>query len=212
MKTALDNAQKVYDNKKATQVEVNDAFDKLSHAMSQLDFYKGNKTALKGLVSKIDKLNRDDYFAVMWKVLDPTLTKAKTVLANENALEKDVNDAYDGLVKAFLQLQMKPSKDLLNEYIAKAEKLDQKAYTNASWRTFEAALTQAKAVVANSEATQKEVTEAQTGLSTAMNHLVSVVHTSSTQTADTSPIIFFGFIGLLALTGGIVLKKKKFFK
>ncbi len=212
LKTALDNAQKVYDNKKATQVEVNDAFDKLSHAMSQLDFYKGNKTALKGLVNQIDKLNRDDYFAVMWKVLDPTLTKAKTVLANENALEKDVNDAYDGLVKAFLQLQMKPSKDLLNEYIAKAEKLDQKAYTNTSWKTFEAALTQAKAVVANSEASQKEVTEAQTNLSTAMNHLVSVAHTSSTQTEDTNQIAFFVFIGLLALTGGIVLKKKKFFK
>ena len=75
------------------------------------------------------------------QVLDPTLTKAKTVLANENALEKDVNDAYDGLVKAFLQLQMKTSNDLLNEYIAKAEKLDQKAYTNTSWKTFEAALT-----------------------------------------------------------------------
>ena len=107
---------------------------------------------------------------------------------------------------------MKPSKDLLNKYIAKAEKLDQKAYTNASWKTFEAALTQAKAVVANSEATQKEVTEAQTNLSTAMNHLVSVAHTSSTQTEDTNQIAFFVFIGLVAVAGGIVLKKKKFFK
>ena len=212
-KTALDNAQKVFDNPNATQVEVNNAFETIAQAMEKLNTFKGDKTKLKDLVDKIDKLDKNNYFDAPWKVLEPVLSKAKTVLANENALEKDVNDAYDDLVKAFLQLQMKPSKDLLNDYIVRAEKLDKKAYTNASWKTLEEALTQAKAVVANSEATHKEVDEAQNSLKTAIDGLVKVsTNTSSTQTGDTSPIIFFGLIGLLALTGGIVLKKKKIFK
>ena len=45
-KAALENAQTVFDNAKATQEEVNNAFDRLAKVMQMLEFYKGDKIAL----------------------------------------------------------------------------------------------------------------------------------------------------------------------
>ena len=45
-KAALEDAQTVYDNAKATQEEVNNAFDRLAKVMQMLEFYKGDKIAL----------------------------------------------------------------------------------------------------------------------------------------------------------------------
>ena len=40
--------------------------------------------------------------------------KLKVVVNNQNALEPEVQEAHDKLVRAFLQLRLKPNKDDLN--------------------------------------------------------------------------------------------------
>lgn len=227
-KAALAKAKDIIANKEATQDEVNNAFDRLANVMQMLEFYKGDKTQLTNLINKIKALNEGDYTALSWTNLQPVLDEAKAILNNENALEKEVNEAYDKLVRAFLQLRLKPNKDLLNELIQDAEGLNRSNYTLASWGGLEEALTQARAVYSNDQATHEEVSVAENTLKTAIENLKtidSVSNVPNNQTSDKAQnnIIksgdvktgdnesFIGIAGfgisLVALT--FLLKKKK---
>ena len=61
--------------------------------MQKLEFYKGDKKALQELVNKIELLNSNDFTKTSWDQLMPVLNIANQVLANENALVKEVNDS-----------------------------------------------------------------------------------------------------------------------
>lgn len=63
-------------------------------------------------------------------------------------------------------------KTQLSEAVANAEKLVQANYTSASWAPFSAALTNAKAVLADAGATQAQIDDAESVLETAGNDLV----------------------------------------
>ncbi|MFQ7171885.1 MAG: hypothetical protein ACLRQF_07230 [Thomasclavelia ramosa] len=63
----------------------------------------------------------------------------------------------DQLVRTFLQLRLKPNKDLLSVSINKAENTDQTKYTAVLLLSLKSALVEAKAVLDNNEATQDEV-------------------------------------------------------
>ena len=228
---ALENAQAVYDRGNASQIEIDNAFNRLAKVMQMLEFYKGDKIQLRALVEKIGGLNKEDYSTASWNILDPVLTEANNVLANENALEQEVNETYDKLVRAFLQLRLKPNKDLLNELIINAESVNRALYTVASCQPFEAALNEARAVLANNDATQEEIETAHTNLQVALDNLivkdvtpdtpnanipssdvkpVNNGDSSALKTGDNSMILPLAFTGLLALaSGAIVLKKKK---
>ena len=80
----------------------------------------------------------------------PVLDEAKVVVNNQNALEPE---AHDKLVRAFLQLRLKPNKDALNELINKAESLNSAEYTSESWAAVANILIDVKAVAANEVAT-----------------------------------------------------------
>ena len=129
-KAALENAQIIFDKKDANELEINKAFERLSNVMQMLEFYKGDKTQLSALVEKIEKLNKNDYLSATWKNLESVLTTAKDVLNNPDALEIEVSETHDQLVRTFLQLRLKPNKDLLSELINKAENTDQTKYMN----------------------------------------------------------------------------------
>lgn len=169
-KAALENAQIIFDKKDANELEINKAFERLSNVMQMLEFYKGDKTQLSALVEKIEKLNKNDYLSATWKNLESVLTTAKDVLNNPDALEIEVSETHDQLVRTFLQLRLKPNKDLLSELINKAENTDQTKYTAVSLLSLKSALVEAKAVLDNNEATQDEVTAVEILLKTALNN------------------------------------------
>ena len=60
-KVARDEANTIYNDTSASQVEVNNAFDKLAKAMHMLDFVKGDKTALKAFIDKVSGLEASKY-------------------------------------------------------------------------------------------------------------------------------------------------------
>lgn len=132
-KAALAEAQQINGTSLATQEEVNASFDRLSDVMQKLSFKKGDKTDLENLIKKIAKLNAEDYLTSTWNAMLPVLDEAKVVVNNQNALEPEVQEAHDKLVRAFLQLRLKPNKDALNELINKAESLNSAEYTSESW-------------------------------------------------------------------------------
>ena len=97
------------------------------------DSYKGNKAQLQAFVEQLAGLNEDDYSQKTWLVFEEALNNANVVLANENAMQEEVDETYTKLVKAFLELRLIPNKDLLADLINQAESLNANDYTAASY-------------------------------------------------------------------------------
>ncbi|WP_343009183.1 alpha-N-acetylglucosaminidase TIM-barrel domain-containing protein [Clostridium celatum] len=172
-KAALAEAQAILSNNKATQDQVNAAFDRLSDAMQLLSFEKGNKEHLISLVERINKLEGDKYIKSTWDKLQQILVVANGVIADENALEAEVVETYDSLLRTFLELRLKPNKDALNALINKAENLDSTKYTAESWEALQVQLVNAKNVMANDEASADEIASAAEALQGAVNGLIA---------------------------------------
>ncbi|MFR5747557.1 MAG: fibronectin type III domain-containing protein [Thomasclavelia spiroformis] len=221
-KAARDEANTVYNNVSATQVEVNNAFDRLANAMHMLDFKQGDKTALKAFIDKVSGLDSTQYTEATWTVFNDALTAANNVYNNANAMQEEVNEAYSNLVKGFLNLRLIPNKDLLEDLINQAEGLNSANYTEASYKVLNEALVNAKAVFENPNATQKEVDNAKATLEKAINSLeantpvdnttnipVSNGDTTSVKTGDESLTGMFATIVLLSVAGYAVFRRKE---
>ena len=215
-KDARDEANEVYNNASASQVEVNNAFDRLASAMQKLEFFKGDKKALKAFIDDVTGLDSSKYTETTWTQFNDALTVANGVYEDVNAMQPEVNEAYTNLVTAFLNLRLIPDKSLLEELINQAEGLNVANYTKASFDGLTKALNEAKVVFENPNATQKEVDNAKATLEKAIAELQTVTIDSTVNNGDTtsvktgddaSLIMLMSLAGLSAL--GLVYSKKK---
>ena len=157
---ARDEANTVYNDISATQEEVNNAFDRLASAMHMLDFEKGDKTALEAFINKVNDLVADQYTPATWEAFAEKLANAKVVLANENAMQEEVDSAYKELVTAFLNLRLKADKSALQAFVDYVSDVDSSKYTETTWKMFEAKLNEANVVLKDENATQEQVDSA----------------------------------------------------
>ena len=225
-KVTRDKANEVYNNASATQEEVNNAFDRLANAMQKLEFFKGDKTALKAFIDKVSDLDSSKYTETTWTQFNDALTAANGVYEDVNAMQPEVNEAYTNLVTAFLNLRLIPDKSLLEELINQAEGLNVANYTKASFDGLTKALNEAKVVFENPNATQVEVDNAKATLEKAIAGLqanpsipsnvdntvstpVNNGDTTSVKTGDESLVGMFATITLLSVTGYAVLRRKE---
>ena len=168
---ALENAQIVYDKDNATQEEVDNAFTRLANAMHMLEFFKGNKELLQKQVDLINDLESDKYIESTWNAMTPALEKAEGVLGNENAMQEEVDEVYSELVRAFINLRLKPNKDLLSGLINQANGLNKENYSAASLKAVDDVMVKANLVLNNPEATQEEVEAAVAALTKVLSGL-----------------------------------------
>ena len=217
---ALTNAKEVYAKTNATQSEVDSAFARLASAMQMLEFYKGDKSALQKQVDQINGLDESKYIESSWSDMLPVLDKANDVLADENAMQGEVDEAFTELVKAFLNLRLKPNKDLLQELINKANNLNAANYSAKTWAVVADALNEAKAVLEDPEATQDQVDNAKDVLAKGLAGLVANDEnidpavkagdtTVSIKTGDDSLIGVFAGLGLLSMATIVTSYKRK---
>ena len=183
-RAALEEAIAILNNDKATQSEVNESWERLSKAMQMLSFYKGDKTELIALVDKIGKLNSSEYIPSTWNKLQCILEEINVVVNDPNALEKEVSEAYNKLMRGYLELRLKPNKDKLGDLINRADALDPNKYTSDSFKVVEDALAVAKDVFDNEEATEEEVEMAEINLMTALDGLVENKEDNAEQGTD----------------------------
>ncbi|HJF40744.1 MAG TPA: LPXTG cell wall anchor domain-containing protein, partial [[Clostridium] spiroforme] len=214
-------ANAVYNNASATQDEVNNAFDRLASAMQKLEFYVGDKTALKAFINKVSDLDSTKYTETTWTQFNDALTAANGVYEDKNAMQPEVNEAYTNLVTAFLNLRLIPDKSLLEELINQANGLNVANYTKASFDGLTKALNEAKVVFENPNATQKEVDNAKDVLAKALAGLQTVTtdntvkipvdngDATSVKTGDNSLVGMFAGLALLSVAGYTVLRKKE---
>ena len=61
--------------------------------MNLLEFYKGNKTKLIEAIEEATSKQEEDYTANSWKALQEALQEANKILADENVMQKEVDEA-----------------------------------------------------------------------------------------------------------------------
>ena len=169
---ALVEAQEVLADNSASQAQVDNAFARLANAMQMLDFIKGDKTALQAFVNSVSDLDANLYTDITWNEFATALENANNVLVDENAMQDEVNEVYDAVVRAYLDLRLKPSKDLLNSLINRAQSLNVANYSMAAWQVVEDALLNAQATIANENATEEEVAAAVEAMESALAGLL----------------------------------------
>ncbi|WP_337524306.1 discoidin domain-containing protein, partial [Catenibacterium sp.] len=103
---ALNDAKAVFENKGASQEEVNEATKKLEDAIKGLDVLKGNTTALDAKIAEIKKLDESKYTEESWTALMNVVAEAKGLDA-ENATQVEVDEVVAKLTKAVNALEEK---------------------------------------------------------------------------------------------------------
>lgn len=166
-------AKEVYEDENALAADIEDATNNLKDAINSLVKKDVNKELLQGLVDMISELNSDEYIDSTWKNIEKVLESANEILVNEDATQEQVDTAYDNLLRAYLELRLKPSKDKLDDLINKAESLNKEDYTEKTWKKFEKALQKAKLVMSDENASEKDITKAEDELDIAMQGLIA---------------------------------------
>ena len=176
--TALANAETVLANEKATQDEINAAWDALLEGIWGLGLTQGDKTMLEQLIAKADSMvaDQDKYVQDNWQTLVDALAAAKEVDADGDAMDEDIQPVADALFNAILAQRFKADKSILEDLIAQAENMDTTGASEAAVATFRTALANAQAVMADetlSEDDQATVDAAVAALTDAMNGLTA---------------------------------------
>lgn len=173
--TSIENAKSVLNNANSTKEECENAKKAIEDAKVAL--VKGaDFTELAKLVNTSDNLVEKDYTAESFAELKKALSDAKTVLANVNATQKQVDDAVKLLEDAVIALVKKAPTDFteLENLVNTSEKLAENDYTTESFAELKKALSDAKTVLANTNATQKQVDDAVKLLEDAVDNLVRI--------------------------------------
>lgn len=155
---ALEEAKEVYANEKATEVEVDASFKRLTNVIWMLEFKKGDKKSLQVLVDSAKALVEKEYTSDSWANLQKEIIVAEAVIADENAMQDEVDKALNSLKEAIDSLvKNNVDKSQLESFINKVEGLNKAEYIESTWNKFEKALEVAKNVLADENATQENV-------------------------------------------------------
>ena len=226
LQEALTNANTVLNNENAMQEEVDEAYDNLQAAINGLEEVEVvDKSLLEAMVNKVLGLEEDKYIASTWQAMLPELEAAQEVLGNEKATQAEVDEACDALTRGYLNLRLKPNKDLLADLINKANGLNAASYTASTWAVVENEVIKAQAVLNNPEASEAEVKASEKALTKALEGLEAkpgnTVDTStpvkpgdttvSIKTGDATSFVSITTLGasLAALAYLAVTKKKE---
>lgn len=192
---ALSHAEQVLEDRNAVQSEVDAAQAALVEAADAL-VKLADKSMLQKVVDQVSDYRQQD-FAKGWADFEAALTEAQTILAQQDATQKQVDDALSRLIDGMLGLRYRADKKLLTTLIHAAEAIDLDGYTSASVEAFERALNEARAVLENgalSTDEQEVVDRAVSDLTEAVEGLVSE--------SDMSRFLTVGQDGTIQTSGG----------
>ena len=177
--SALENAEKVALNEKAASKEVDEAWNRLLHAVQLLSFKKGDKAALQTMVDDADLIEQGSYTDESYRALKDAIAAVRTLLEDTNALAAQITKAQQDLQNAVNQLKEteKPEplpRRLLKQSIDEAE-LAKENYPKdliiEVQEKFEAALEHAKLVYQNKNADDDTVYAADDALVAMLQYL-----------------------------------------
>ena len=220
---ALAAAEKVLANENALQEEIDAARDALQAAVDGLKKIPVDKSRLQKLVDDAAEYEGkiDEFTPATAEPFKAALEGARAVLADEGAVQAEVDSAYAALQNAIFGLREIPDKDKLEDLIKEAEGMDLSGYTAETAAAFRAALASAKAVMADPNAEKDDVDNAVSGLQAAIDGLEKTTvkpgdgekpgsggqdsdkndgskNNSSVKTGDNAPIVLYAVLVILA--------------
>ena len=182
----LDSVAEVFNNAKAsaqnilervqagdasvTQDMVDESWQNLIKAMQYLSFKQGDKTDLQKVIDLANSLDLSQYLDEGQQAFNDALTAAEAVLADGNAMQDEVDQAWKALLKAMSELRLKPSKDALEDLIASA---DTEGADEETVAVFRSALARAMSVLEDDQATEAEVASAEKELQSAIDQMLA---------------------------------------
>ena len=164
---------------------------------------------LKDKVEELQDMDLDAYTDDSVTQLKDALSKAEALIQREDSTKAQLKEAYGQLDEAEQGLVLKSDKRALAELIKKAEQLSEQEYTASSWTVLQDALRQAKAVMDDADADQAQIDEAAAALQEAIDQLQKVKDPVDTGTDHAKLIYGLLSVGMLALSGSMMLKKKQ---
>lgn len=171
---ALAQTKAVLDDPDATAEEINTAWDDLLVGIWSLGLTQGDKAMLEQLITKAEAMveDSDKYVADHWQALLDALETALAVQADGDAMQEDVDQAAQALLKAILNQRFKADKSILEGLIAQAQRIDLTGYTAQSVATFRTALAEAQAVLADHSLSEDE----QSQVDAMVDKLTAAIH------------------------------------
>ncbi|MEG2751697.1 MAG: DUF4091 domain-containing protein, partial [Anaerorhabdus sp.] len=154
---AISDAEKVLVDENATQTNVNKEVEILSDAKNKLQKIANTESLVKK-ISTAKEINKDSYVSTSIKILEDAITKAEKVLVNKEATQTEVNSVITDLDKALNNLCKKGETKKLVLALNSIKKNNN--YSKDTWDAYETAIKNAKAVINNKDASQKEIDEA----------------------------------------------------
>ncbi len=133
-----------------------------------------DKTALVEAITANAALAETDYTADSWASFVSALSAAQGVNDQTDASQEDVDSALTALNDAAAALVKLTNKTALKAAIEQVSSLQEKDYTEGSWKTLTEALTAAQTLADKEDATQEEVDAALSPLYDAMGALVKL--------------------------------------
>ena len=156
-----------------TQDMVDESWQNLIKAMQYLSFKQGDKTDLQKVIDLANSLDLSQYLDEGQQAFNDALTAAEAVLADGNAMQDEVDQAWKALLKAMSELRLKPSKDALEDLIASAESLSTEGADEETVSVFRSALARAMGVFEDDQATEAEVASAEKELQSAIDQMLA---------------------------------------
>ena len=161
----------------ATREEVTNAAFKLMKAIQAIDFKAADKTDLEMALELAEMINLTKYVEEGQAEFLAAKEAAAGMLADGDALQADVDAAWNALIDAMSSLRLKADKSTLEDLINSVQDLDLSQYTEESAQAFRTALAKANAVLADETLSvddQAKVDEASAMLQAAADGLEKV--------------------------------------
>ncbi|MBM6921021.1 NEAT domain-containing protein [Phocea massiliensis] len=160
----------VLNMKEYTAEEQADMAAQLVEAVSALEV-KGDKSALNDLLAEAEEKEETAYTPSSWKVFSEKVDLAKQVQLDSEASTAEVTKAVEELTNGMNGLVERADTAELNNLIQEAELIKNNGYTEYSWNQLQTAIQEAKALLANADASQNEVNNQTAALQQAMDSL-----------------------------------------
>ena len=153
---AIAQGEAVMAKEDATAEEVNRAVLKLMDAIQSLDMKAGDKTDLEMALQLTETIDLTQYVEKGQEEYLAAKETADAVMADGDAMQQEVDEAWNALVDALNSLRLKADKSVLEELLNSVEGLDLSVYTDESVQVYTAALAQANAVLEDPELSEDD--------------------------------------------------------
>ncbi len=130
------------------------------------------KTLLGEALAEAAEKQEEEYTKTSWEDFQKAYKKAKEIYTDTHADQLQVDEALAELKEAMSNLTKRADLTQLNSLIAQAEKKEESAYTEESWKPFAEALTAAREAAEKDDITQESADSAKNALESALKNLV----------------------------------------